>query len=230
MELIAVITGLEIALFAFVLVFVFCGFAFSFFFERWRSRHLTSSSPYSGLPLRRATDVPEEIREKILKYLYDLHQYDNQMFDPAKAAVCRETQRIFPDAVTWYDTIKVDWSFLQKRHPGNYVSWGSLSVEQQREVMLEHDSLDGYQLQISSPYLSPRVVEPQYAYTVPGPLYVDLEKKTLLGWKVVPQTDFEILIVQKPRKKIDFHKEYIEKLNKEKEVKKQKQKSNAEKM
>ena len=35
--------------------------------------------------------------------------------------------------------------------------------------------------------------------TRPGPLYVDIETKVLLGWKVVPGTDLEVLIVQKPK-------------------------------
>lgn len=229
MKLIGFITDAEITLFAFLIVSVFCAFTFLFFFSRWRDKHLTCPSPYTGLPLRRAIDIPAETREKILKYLHDLHQYDNQMFDPEKAALCRETQRLFPNAITWYDTIQVDWSFLQKRHFGNYVSWGSLSAEHQKEIMQAHESLEGYQVENSSPYPSPRIIEPEYAYTRPGPLYVDMEKKTFLGWKIVPKTDFEVLIVQLPRKKIDFHSEYIAKLNKEKEEKEEKQKKHPNK-
>jgi hypothetical protein len=94
----------------------------------------------------------------------------------------------------------VDWTFLQKRYPGHWVSWGSLSKEQQEAIRDVHESLGKFQTQESSPTPAPRAVEPEYAYTKPGPLYVDLETKILLGWQVVPGTDFEVLIVQKPIK------------------------------
>ena len=67
-----------------------------------------------------------------------MHEYDNSIFDFGKAAFCRETGRIFPNVVTWYGTIKVDWTFLNKRYPGNYVSWGSLSEYQQEMIRSAH--------------------------------------------------------------------------------------------
>ena len=83
---------------------------------------------------------------------------------------------------------------------GNYVSWGSLTKESQDAIRDAHASLDGFQTSESSPTPSPRAIEPEYVYTKPGPLYVDLETKVLLGWKVVPGTELEVLIVQKPIK------------------------------
>jgi hypothetical protein len=138
---------------------------------------------------------------KVLRYLYSLHEYDNRIFDIEKAAYCRETGRIFPRALNWFNAIQVDWSFLQKRYPGNYVSWGSLSEEQKSIIQNLHASLEGYQIQYSSPQPSPKKIDPKYAYTKPGPLYVDLETGILLGWKIVPDTDLEVLIVQKPLKR-----------------------------
>src|SRR5262249_24979434 len=136
--------------------------------------------------------------EKALKFLYEMHQYDNRLFEIKKAALCRETGRIFPDAVTWYDTIKVDWSFIQKRHPGTYVSWGSLSDAQKNSIRAIHESLEGFQTMDSSLNPSPRMVEAKYVFEKPGPLYVDIERGVLVGWQCVPDTELEVLIVQKP--------------------------------
>lgn len=128
------------------------------------------------------------------------HQYDNRIFDINRAAFCRELGRLFPDSLTWYNSISVDWNFLRKRYPGNYISWGSLTSEQQQLVREMHDSLEGFQTEMSSPDPAPRAVTPEYAFIKPGPLYIDYETKILLGWKIIPGTEFEVLIVQKPIK------------------------------
>ena len=159
-----------------------------------------SFSPYAKVPLRRALDLSYDSKERVLRFLFNMYQYDNQMFDLEKAAFCRETGRIFSHAVTWYGVIKVDWTFLNKRYPGNYVSWGSLSDFQQEMIRESHVSLDGYQTEFSSRLAAPSQVEPFYSMTSPGPLYVDLDTKVLLGWKCVPLTNLEVLIVQKPKK------------------------------
>lgn len=171
------------------------------FWIGWRMTQRSHSlSPYTGIPLRRATEISYYSAEQILKFVYSFRQYDNRVFKLNRAAFCRETGRIFQDCVTWFDTINVDWTFLQKRYPGNYVSWGSLSKEQKDIIREAHNSLDGFQTGYSSPTPAPRAIESEYAYTKPGPLYVNLETKVLLGWKVVPGTEFEVLIVQKPIK------------------------------
>jgi len=169
-------------------------------FGWWKSLRPHSVSPYTGIPLRRAADISYYSTERIFRYLYYFKEYDNRIFNLNKAALCRETGRIFQDCVTWYNTISVDWSFLQKRHPGYYVSWGSLNDDQKEAIRNSHDSLEGFQTGFSSPTPAPRAVEPEYAFAKPGPLYVDIETKTLLGWKVVPDTELEVLIVQKPTK------------------------------
>lgn len=157
-------------------------------------------SPYTGLPLRYARDIGYHRAEQIYRFLHDLHQYDNRLFDLKKASFCRETGRIFPESVTFFDSIRVDWNFLQKRLRGDYVSWGSLTTEQQMAIRKQHYSLEGFQTDSSSSIALPRMVEPEFAYAKPGPLYVDISTGTLLGWKQVPGTDFEVLIVQKPQK------------------------------
>jgi hypothetical protein len=173
----------------------------AFFWLGWRlTQRSLSVSPYTGVPLRRTSEISYYSAERVLQFLYNFHQYDNRIFKLSSSAFCRETGRIFQDCITWYDMINLDWSFLQKRYPGDYVSWGSLSKEHQDLIQQAHGSLEGFQTEQSSPTPAPRAVEPHYAYTKPGPLYVDPETKVLLGWKVVPGTEFEVLIVQKPIK------------------------------
>lgn len=194
--------GLWVILFSGLVLLSFA-FLTLLFWIGWKlTQRSQTVSPYTGVPLRRTTEISYYSAERILKYLYDLKQYDNRIFKLSRAAFCRETGRIFQDCVTIFDTVKVDWNFLQKRYAGNWVSWGSLNKEQQDAIREVHGSLDKFQTLESSPNPSPRAIEPEYAYTKPGPLYVDLETKILLGWQIVPGTEFEVLVVQKPLNRI----------------------------
>lgn len=175
--------------------FLLCGV---FWAGWWLTRKEASLSPYSGMPLRRATDLSYSSMEKVLRFLHDMQQYDNRIFEMKRSAICRETGRIFPNCITWYDAIRVDWSFIQKRYPGQFVSWGSLHEDQQRAIRDIHDTLVGFQTDFSCPNPSPRMVESPYCFEKPGPLYVDVNTGVLLGWKCVPGTELEVLIVQKP--------------------------------
>lgn len=198
------ITSGDIAWFSFAILFAFLFILAIFFLGFWVKKHQVCLSPYTKRPLRLGSSIPYETREKVLRYLFFMHQYDNRMFDVRKAAFCRETGRLFPHAVFYFDTIFVDWTFLEKRYPGNYVSWGSLSNEQKEMIRNSHLQIEGYQTDFSSPQYSPRMIETEYAYETPGPLYVDLETKVLLGWKVVPGTNLEVLVVQKPKGIFEF--------------------------
>ena len=195
---IASVDTVDIALFGiFILAAVLLLFVI-FLYGVWLDRRPNSLSPYSRLPLRSASELSYYTSEQVLRFLYDMHEYDNRIFDLRRAALCRETGRIFPDVMTWYGKIKLDWTFLQKRYPGQYVSWGSLTQEQQNSILNSHGSVEGFQLEFSSPNPQPRAIEAKYALTSPGPLYVDLETKILLGWKEVPYTEVEVLVIQKP--------------------------------
>lgn len=165
----------------------------------WMQDRQRTLSPYTGLPLRRATELSYDNREKIQKFLVEFGQYDNRMFNLRYASFCRETGRVFPDSITWFGEIKVNWTFLQKRYSGDWLSWGSLNRDQQDDIREAHESLEGFQTEFSCPVSSPRYIEDIYSYSKPGPLYVDLSTKTLLGWKCVPYTQLEVLVVQKPR-------------------------------
>lgn len=184
-----------------VLFFFFLLFA-AFGIAVWWWKRYSAVSPYTEMPLRRATDLSYFSQERILRFLAAKHQYDNRIFRFRRAALCRETGRVFSDCVTWFDMIRLDWSFLQKRYPGNYVSWGSLTSDQKDAIRACHESLEGYQTDISCPEPSPRLIEPEYVFTKPGPLYVDVNTHVLLGWKIVPGTELEVLIVQKPKERI----------------------------
>lgn len=197
--ILAVFTNRDVILYGAAILLSFIALLALFILNYWFKSKSASLSPYSGKPLRRALDLSYDSKVKVLRYLYDLSQYDNRIFEFRTASFCRETGRIFPKSVTFFDTIHVDWSFLQKRHPGLWVSWGSLSELQQEAIRDAHHSLEGFQTLDSSPTPSPRGIEKEYAFTKPGPLYVDLDTKTLLGWKCVPDSDLEILIVQKPK-------------------------------
>ena len=189
----------DVILYSTAILFSFVGLLTLFILNAWFRSKSASLSPYSGKPLRRADDLSYESKVRVLRYLYDLSQYDNRIFEFRSSAFCRETGRIFPKAITFFDTIHVDWSFLQKRYPGNWISWGSLTELQQENIREAHHFLSGFQTEWSSPNPSPRAIEKEYALESPGPLYVDFDTKVLLGWKVVPTTNLEVLIVQKPK-------------------------------
>lgn len=196
--LLAVIEPLDVALFGVGILVVFFVFFAFFIFGVWLSRARGSLSPYSKQPMRKGEELSYDSKVKVLRFLYDMHQYDNRIFELSHSAVCRETGRIFPNAVTWYGVIRLDWTFLKKRYPGNYVSWGSLTIDQKELVRSVHESMKGFQVDFSSSIPQPKGVEAKYAFSKPGPLYVDLETKVLLGWKCVPKSELEVLIVQKP--------------------------------
>lgn len=156
-------------------------------------------SPYSPLPMRTVDDLSYEAIGKIYLYLTGLREFDNRMFPLANLLICRETGRIFPEATNWLGRYHLDWSFLNKRYPGHYVSWGSLTHGQKEAIARAHVSLTGFQTEFSSPAPAPAAITAQYALAKPGPLYVDLETYVLIGWKILPGTELELLIVQKPK-------------------------------
>lgn len=200
--MLADIPEVNVVFFGFVLLLAFVGLFLFFIYAAWQRQHGVGVSPYTGLPLRRCEDLPYESKKRVLQYLYDFHEYDNRIFEMKKAAFCRETGRIFPNTVNWFGTIHVDWNFLNKRYSGHLVSWGSLPPDQQMLIRDAHFSMEGFQTEISSPQPFPRDVEAEYAFTRPGPLYVDTVTRVLVGWKQVPETSFEVLIIQHPTQQL----------------------------
>lgn len=195
----AVVTQGDLALFGLTLFLVLAGLTFYFFNSFWKADLKRGVSPYTGLPLRPAQELTYLAKDKVTAYLRSLAEFENRPFEFDQAALCRETGRLFPNCATWTGKFDLDWSFIRKRYKGNFVSWGSLSAEKKAEIRKRHDPLTGFQTEFSSKNPSPRYVEDEYALERPGPLYVDPDTGVLLGWKVVPDTELEVLIVQKPK-------------------------------
>lgn len=181
-----------LAIFAVMFFFLWLGWVYS-------KRKKVVLSPYTKKPVRRFDTSSYISIVKVTDYLETLSQYDNRMFNIHRAVVCRDTGRIFQDVITWYGKMQLDWSFLQKRFPGQYVSWGSLSDGLKEDFYKVHDNMEEFQTKLSSPSPLPRNIEPEYVYSKPGPLYANLETKELLGWKCIPDSELEVLIIQKPK-------------------------------
>jgi hypothetical protein len=162
------------------------------------SKKRGSRSPYSKQVMSLGVDKAASVVRLVEGFLLNHSQPENAPFDFTKAAICEQTGRIFPNAVKRGELIQLDWSFLQKRYPGSYVSWGSLTETEQAVIRMCHESMRGFQTQSSCPRPLPKEIDSYHALLKPGPLYVDKSTKILLGWQEVPGTPFEVLIVQKP--------------------------------
>lgn len=198
--LFAAVQESELAAFLVIVLVTFVGIFAFFSYFLWRQMKGEDLCPYTGKPLRFATDLSYQSMERVLRMLFDLHDVDNPFIDFTKAVYCRETGRVFTHAIDFWGRISLDWSFIKKRAYGDFVSWGSLTEEQKQGVIDCHDSVEGFQTEFSCPIANPTQVTKEYVYHKPGPLYVDLKTKVLLGWQMVPDTELEILIVQKPTK------------------------------
>ncbi len=198
MVLIGDATGFDIFLFGVVALLVLAALVFYFFFSFISFHRRSDSSPFSGMPLRPGKELTYSVQDAVNRYLSSLHDFDNRTIDFSRASFCRETGRIFPNSITWSGAIKLDWTFIRNRYKGHFVSWGSLAPEKQKEVETAHQGINGFQKEFSSKNPSPRMIEEVLAFTKPGPLYVDPDSKVLMGWRLVPDTELEVLIVQKP--------------------------------
>lgn len=190
----------EAAALLFIIGMLLCalGVLALFYMGWWLTNRPGSSSPYTGAPMALGSNLSYEAVRKVHAYLESLPSNENQFFELNKAAVCRETGRVFPNSVNYMEIVSVNWGFLNKRYPGTYVSWGSLSNEEKETVLSSHSSLEGFQTEHSCPNSSPKEIDSVNVMSVPGPLYVDVEARVLLGWKRVPGTGLEVLVVQCP--------------------------------
>lgn len=170
----------------------------------WKQKNaFERGSPYSKEPLIYGGDIAKTLERFINDFLKSQPEPDNPPIDMQKAVICRGTGRVFAEAVLVKGSrlqVRLDWGFLERRFAGSYVSWGSLSEFEQSKLKLLHGGyLEGYQIENSSKRLRPQDAEEYFKQLAPGPLYVDRLKGTLLGWKKVPGTDFEVLVVQRPK-------------------------------
>jgi hypothetical protein len=187
-----------IFLLIFSVLLMFGVFSFMLWFGWWVSIKKGSPCPYTGKPMKLGVDIAASVQQYVEAFMLSHEQPENKPFDFRFAAISEETGRIFPDCVKKAEIVSLDWSFIQKRHRGKFVSWGSLSEIEQGHIKLLHESLVGFQTEKSCLNPVPKDVTAEFSLLKPGPLYVDRETKVLLGWKEVHGTEFEVLIVQKP--------------------------------
>lgn len=166
----------------------------------WKKEGIRGNScPYCGRPMRLGIDVASSLSAMVQAYLEEQPQPENPKIDFVRAAYCPVTGRIFPECVTSTEQVTVSWNFIKKRCEGTFVSWGALSEEEKGILKILHGSLEGFQTEQSSSHVRPEDVEEEYSALSPGPLYIDRKSKTVMGWKKVPGTYFEVLVVQQPR-------------------------------
>lgn len=155
--------------------------------------------PYTKEKMCLGADVARSLMMYVNAFLQEQQVGDNPAIDFSRAAYCPKTGRIFTDCVGSNEQISLSWDFLRRRCKGTFVSWGALSEEERGVLKLLHDSVEGFQTESSSKNLRPESVEEEFALLSPGPLYVDRTARVLMGWKKVPGTYFEVLVVQRPQ-------------------------------
>lgn len=178
-------------LFGVLLIFLFLGIR--------REVKRGNTCPYCSSVLQFGIDVALSIQQHVNDFMGTFPEADNPLIDFSKAAICPTTGRIFTNCVVRGKTISLDWSFLNKRCSGVFVSWGALPEDEKGIMRLIHLSFAGYQTEKSSTIIRPDRCEKDISLLSPGPLYVDRKSKILLGWVRVPGTDFEVLIVRRPQ-------------------------------
>jgi hypothetical protein len=192
-------TGLQTIITVFISFIVILAIFLSLTWVGWkREGRRGDTCPYTHEPMRLGVDVAASLNFYVNAFLQEQERPNNPDIDFGKAAYCPKTGRIFPNCVQAGEQISLSWNFIQKRYKGAFVSWGSMSPEEQGVVKLLHESVDEFQTEKSSPKLRPEDVEEEYALTSPGPLYIDKATRVLMGWKKVPGTYFEVLVVQSP--------------------------------
>ncbi len=186
-----VVAGILIALFLF-LIFIF--------WIVWKREGIRGDRcPYCKRPLRLGADVALSLAGIVNAFLQEEPQPENPPIDFLLASYCPQTGRIFPNTVTGKEHVILSWDFLKRCWLGTFISWGVLSEEERGVLRLLHGSLDGFQTEHSSNHVVPESVEEEFSSLAPGPLYVDQKTKVVIGWKKVPGTYFEVLVVQQPK-------------------------------
>jgi len=186
-----VVAGVLVALLLF-LVFIF--------WIGWKREGVRGDRcPYCKRSLRLGTDVARSLAAIVNAFIFEESQLENPPIDFASASYCSLTGRIYPNTVDEKERITLSWDFLRRRWSGTFISWGALSEEERGVVRLLHGSLEGFQTESSSHQPSPELVEVEFSELAPGPLYIDRKTKVVMGWKKVPGTYFEVLVVQQPK-------------------------------
>lgn len=169
---------------------------FFFYLGWWWVNDRKSPSPYLNAELLPGSALLYASVEKLHAFMNKIHDSDNPFFDLKKAAVCKGTGRVFPNSINRAGNPQVSRDFLQQICPGQWVSWGSLNAKQKEYFYKLYGSLEGFQVKESSREPSPLKAEPYYLALKPGPLLVDLNTKSLIGWQQIEETSLEVLVVK----------------------------------
>src|ERR1700733_13636011 len=105
--------------------------AFLLWIGWWVSVQKGALCPYTKKPLLLGIDVAKSFTNFVNTFLLSHPQPENAPIDFETAAYCQDTGRIFTNCVRKGEIVKLDWSFLRKHYPGNWVSSGSLSEYEQ---------------------------------------------------------------------------------------------------
>lgn len=149
----------------------------------WWSHLKGRKSPFSGKLLARGEEIFYACAEKIYFFSSELSQPENASFDLAEAVFCRETNRIFPSSINAFGEINLIRNYLKKYYPSKLVPWFRLTDSEKVKLASMHSSLEGFQIGKSLSL---------------GPLFVDRKRSILVGWKRIPETKMEIIVIQKP--------------------------------
>ncbi len=156
--------------------------AASFFY--WWIYQRKARSPFTGKKLLPATCILYPAAEKIALFM----QAEKQVpIDWEQATFCPDTRRIFPKSLNQLGAVALPSPYWRGVYDKpSLTAWLFLTDEQKDEMFQLHGAIKGFQLGHQKR---------------PGPLFVDLKSKTLVGWKQVPDTDIEVLIVHYPEKR-----------------------------
>jgi hypothetical protein len=153
----------------------------------WLVNRSGSRSPYTGSVIGKGTDILFPAVRRIHDFLEKKNSVDNLPFSLEKAAVCRQTGRIFPDSINTFGVVRIGRKYVSGYRSGDYRRWADLTAGEREHFLRAHGQLEGYQTVADDPIARP------------GPLYIDIKCGTAVGWQCVPGTDLEVLIVQKPK-------------------------------
>jgi hypothetical protein len=182
------VTHSSTSLFIFAMVGITALIALFFLAGWWIYNRDHQTTPYGTGPLCRGTDLSFSALEQLHKFTLQEGQQPIQL---EKASVCLQTGRVFPHTINRRKVIRTGWAFLPK---GEWIHWGALTDEEKTIIGETHSTLEGFQTLHAPTEPSPKRVPRAFTLVKPGPLYVNLSTKELIGWKCVPGTDLEILV------------------------------------
>lgn len=157
-------------------------------------------SPFSGLPLRKGGELSFFAEKKLHEFYMSLPRHFNQTPKLDKSTICTSTGRIFPNSISKFGATSNPKDIFLNYPKGDYILWQELSDPLKKTIIENHDSIKGFQINQLPKYTKEQPLNHKFAHIKPGPLFVDLKTKALLGWKEIPETNLETLVYQPPTK------------------------------